>query len=401
MLKSKIRRDYKSTWLICLILIVGMFPLWMGGYCMYVLIALLPICLLYYRKIDGTCMLVIVFSILYTFFQYANGHIYTPSSLIFDLLFPYIMYQTGAYVVKRQRSPKSAMLLLCLMAIALALPAIMENVYDAINTRQLINAGREILSDNGEKTRAATGYGMMLAIMDGCLGIVLLKPSNRLDFRLKILIAIISVLALFATIHLLNRTGLVIAAISILCVVFLPPYSLKKNIYIAGSIIIFLGIAIYFLGDSTFYLDAINLYEAREVGTGSASSYGGRTELWGAAINQLFTEPWGNYKGLYINGRYSYAHNLWLDTGACAGILPMIFLIGIGIIYIRSIVKMYRLKYFNQFEKNTLILIAVALFLQMNTEPVMQGVFQFFLYFIFYISVVNNLNRKYRIQIYN
>lgn len=401
MFKSLIRRDYKSTWFICLILIVSMLPLWMGGYCMYMLIALLPICLLYYRKIDGTCLLVIIFSVLYTFFKYINGHIYTPSSLIFDLLFPYIMYQTGAYVVKRQRSPKSALLLLCLMAIALALPAIMENVYDAIKTRQLINVSREILGEGGYVTRAATGYGMMLAILDGCLGIVLLKPSNRFDSRLKVLIAIVAVLALFATIHLLNRTGLVIAAISIICVVFLPPYSFKKNIYIAASLIIILGIAIYFLGDSTFYLDAINLYEARDSGTGSVSTYGGRTKLWSAAINQLFTEPWGLAKGVYINGRYSYAHNLWLDTGARAGIFPLIVLIGIGIIYIRSIVKMYRLKYFNQFEKNTLILIAVALFLQMNTEPVMQGVFQFFLYFIFYISVVNNLNRKYRTQIYN
>lgn len=399
--KSEIRQDFRSTWFICLILIVGMLPLWMGGYCMYVMIALLPICLLYYRKIDGTCLLVIIFSVLYTFFKYINGHIYTPSSLIFDLIFPFIMYQAGAYLVKRQHSPKSAMLLLCLMAIALALPAIINSATDAIKTGELINTMRTIMNDSGNLTLGATGYGMMLAIMDGCLGIALLKPSNRFDFRLKILIAIISVLALFATIHLLNRTGIVIAAISILCVVFLPPYSFKKNIYIAASLIIILGIAIYFLGNSTFYLDAINLYEARDSGTGSVSTYGGRTKLWGAAINQLFTEPWGLAKGVYINGRYSYAHNLWLDTGARAGIFPLIVLIGIGIIYIWSIVKMYRLKYFNQFEKNTLILIAVALFLQMNTEPVMQGVFQFFLYFIFYISVVNNLNRKYRTQIYN
>lgn len=394
--KSEIRQDFRSTWFICLILIVGMLPLWMGGYCMYVMIALLPICLLYYRKIDGTCLLVIIFSVLYTFFKYINGHIYTPSSLIFDLIFPFIMYQAGAYLVKRQRSPKSAILLLCLMAIALALPAILDNIKDAITTGQLINVSREILSDTGEVTRSATGYGIMLAIMDGCLGIALLKPSNRFDFRLKIMIAIISVLALFATIHLLNRTGLVIAAISIICVVFLPPYSFKKSVYTFVSLIIVLGAAIYFLGDSVFLLDAVNEYEARNSGGGSVSSYGGRSELWSAAINQLFTEPFGNCKGVYINGRYRYAHNLWLDTGAYAGIFPLLALIWITVIYFRSIIRMYRLRYFNRFEKNTLVLIAVALFLQMNTEPIMQGVPQFFWYFIFFISIISTLNNKYR-----
>ena len=91
---------------------------------------------------------------------------------------------------------------------------------------------------------------------------------------------------------------------------------------------------------------------------------------------------------------------MWLDTGVYAGITPMLLLIWITVIYIRSIIKMYRVEYLNKFEKNTLILIGVALFLQLNTEPVLQGLFQFFLYFIFYLSILNNLNRKYGVEEY-
>lgn len=401
MLENIIRQDIKANRYIWLTLIVGMLPLWAGGYCMYVLIVLLPIVLFHYRKIDGTCLLILSFSILYTYFQYSNGHAYTPSALIFDLIFPFIIYQTGAYLVERQQSSKSTMILLCLMAIAMALPAIMNSVTDAIRTKQLINVSREIMSNDGELTHGATGYGMMLAILDGCLGIILLKPGNKLDSRLKVILSILSVLAIFSTIHLVNRTGLILAAVSIVCVVLLPPYSYKKNLYTFVSLIVVAGTFIYFLGDSAFLSDALNQYDARDSGVGSVSSYGGRSERWDAALNQLTTEPWGNKKGLQLNGQYTYAHNLWLDTGLYAGIIPMVLLIWIAVIYIQSIIKMYRFEYLNQFERNTLVLIGVALFLQLNTEPVMQGLFQFFLYFIFYTSVVSNMNRKYGTVFYS
>lgn len=400
MLDNEIRQDFKANRFIWLILIVGMIPMWMGGYCMYVLIVLLPIILFYYRRIDGTSLLILIFSILYTYFQKSNGHAYTPSSLIFDLLFPFIVYQAGAYLVERQRSPKSSLLLLCLMALALAIPAITDSVNDAISTGQLINVSRAIKENTEDVARAATGYGMMLAIMAGCIGIVLLKPNNKLDARLKVIIAIASVLAIFATIHLVNRTGLVLAAISIVCVVFLPPYSFKKNVYTVVSLIVIAGVVFYFLGDSAFFSDALDQYDARDTGGGSVDSAGGRTERWEAAISQLTAQPWGSDKGLCLNGQYTYAHNMWLDTGVYAGITPMLLLIWITVIYIRSIIKMYRVEYLNQFEKNTLILIGVALFLQLNTEPVLQGLFQFFLYFIFYLSILNNLNRKYGVEEY-
>lgn len=400
MLDYVILQDFKANRLVWLILIVGMLPLWAGGYCMYVLIVLLPIVLLHYTKIDGTCLLIISFSILYTYFQYSNGHAYTPSALIFGLVFPFIVYQVGAYLIERQISPKSAMLLLCLMAFALAIPAIMDSVNDAIKTGELINVTRGIINETGEVGRSATGYGMMVAILAGCLGIILLKPGNKLDSRLKVVIAIASVSAIFSTIHLVNRTGLVLAAVSIICAVFLPPYSYRKNVYTFVSLIVVAGVAIYFLGDSAFYLDAVNQYEARDTGGGSVDSAGGRTDRWAAAINQLFDEPWGNEKGVRFNGKFANAHNMWLDAGVVAGIVPMILLILIGIIYIRAIFRMYRFRYFNQFERNTLVLMGVAMFLQLNTEPVIQGVFQLFLYFIFYLSILNNLNRKYGVEEY-
>ena len=400
MLENIIRQDIKANRYIWLTLIVGMLPLWAGGYCMYVLIGLLPIVLFHYRKIDGTCLLILSFSILYTYFQYSNGHAYTPSALIFDLIFPFIIYQTGAYLVERQQSSKSSLLLLCLMALALAIPAIMDSVNDAISTGQLINVSRAIKKNTEDVARSATGYGMMLAIMAGSFGIILLKPGNKLDARLKVIIAIASVLAIFATIHLVNRTGLVLAAISIVCVVFLPPYSFKKNVYTVVSLIVIAGVVFYFLGDSAFFSDALDQYDARDTGGGTVDSAGGRTERWEAAISQLTAQPWGSDKGLCLNGKYTYAHNLWLDAGVVAGIVPMVLLIWIGIIYIRAIFRMYRLRYFNQFERNTLVLMGVAMFLQLNTEPVIQGVFQFFLYFIFYLSILNNLNRKYGVEEY-
>lgn len=394
---ASIYSDFKHTSCVCLILIVGMLPLWGAGYCMYVLFLLLPVVLINVRKYSGLCCLLILFSLCYTTTQILNGHHYTPSALIFDLLFPFIVCQAGQYVVNRQSNPKSTILLLVLMASALALPAIVQNITDAVTSGQLINVNRMVFVDSDAVSRAATGYGMMFALMDGSLGLLVVATLNRFDARLKLLLLILSGCAIFSTIHLINRTGLVLAAASLIAVAILPPYSFKKNMYLVSVLVISIAIGAYFFKDSAFLLDAMDFYEQRDLSADSSvASYGGRTDLWAAGFQQLFTEPLGNDRGVMIEGSSVYAHNMWLDAGAHGGILSFILLVIIGIVFIRSVYRMYKLSVLTQFERSVLLLFSIALFLQLNTEPVIEGVPQYFWYFIFFTSVLSSFNKKYR-----
>lgn len=391
---SGIKQDFKSTLLVCLILLTGMLPLWMGGYCMYVLILLLPIVLVKVRNYDPLAILVIFFSLIYTFTKYLNGHWYTPSELIFDLFFPFIMCQSGKYIVNKFRNPKSVVLFIVLMACALALPAIVENITDTVKTGQLINVTRVILDKSGEVTRSATGYGMMLAIMDGCISALLIKTYSKTDYRIKALIVIIALGAIFSTIHLLNRTGLFLAVISFIIVAFLPPHSMKKNLYLIGILSCVIFISFIFFKDSIFLTDAVKLYEARDAASGSVSSYGGRSERWYAGFLQLFSQPFGNEKGVLLDGQYTYAHNLWIDAGIKGSLICFILLLVITIVFIKSVIKIYHTKQLSLFERDYMLILSVILLLQMAVEPVIEGLPQFFWFYIFLTSVFIHFNKK-------
>lgn len=392
--------DIKHTWFVCLVLLIGMLPLWADGYCMYILAILLPILILKVRNYDGMCGLIILYSLAYTLSLYNNGNEFSPSTLIFDLFFPFIMYQSGRYIINRQRNPVSSVLLLVSMAISLALPAIIENIKDTIESGELINLSRWILDNTGEKTRTATGYGMMVSIMNGCLGLILVRANNNIDSKLKILLIVFSILAIFSTIHLLNRTGLVLALISIITVSVIPPYSLRRNIYLIISFIIILAVGAIFFSDSPFLTEAIQLYEERDEGEGSVSSYGGRSERWEAGIDQLLSEPFGNYNGLYFRGLYTYAHNMWLDAGVFGGQISFVLLIIITIISLKKILILYRSKILSSFENTVIMLIYIAIIAQCAVEPVIQGVPQLFFYYIFFISIIINLYNKYHYRHY-
>lgn len=391
-MKNQIEKDFKRTWFICLILCIGMLPILANGYCCYVIALLLPYVLVKQTNVSNNCILVALFSACYFFSKLINGYEYSPSEAIFDLFFPFIMYQAGALIVKKQSCPTSAVLLLIAMAVCLAAPAIYNSIMDFVQTGELINISREILSNEGEVSSSATRYGMMLALMNGSLGILILQPQkNVLDRRIKMLIFCISIGALYSTVHLVTRTGIVIAAASLVIAMLLPPISKKRMRYVIAIMALSVGAFIYFFGDTVFLTEAMDVYDARNEDLAEA---GQRTERWLMGIQQIFSKPFGDPKGLMFYGHYNYAHNLWLDAGIKGGIFCFFILMILTFIQMKNLLILYKSEYLNYFEKNILILMFAAMNLQSFVEPVIDGLPQFFWLYIFFISVVTNLNQK-------
>lgn len=397
-MKSQVALDFKKSRIIWLILCIGMLPMIAGGYSMYILGLLLPFILINRVKITTTSIQILCFSLCYFLVQFftIKGN-YASSSIIFDLFFPIIMYQTGTLVVRRSKSPTSCVVLCVLMAFCLAIPAIYSNIIDTIQTGKLINVSRSIIEDSKDSFhRAATGYGMMLSILNGCLGVLILKASSKIETKLKIAIIIFVIGALFSTIHLLNRTGIVLATASIFIILLIPPVSIKRLFYAVFSLVLIVGVVIAFADNSVFLSDAVEMYEARDAGSGSVSSYGGRSDLWIAGLNQLISNPIGNASGLIFNGRHRYAHNMWIDAGIKGGIVCFILLICVTYKLISSECFMLKRNYLSYFQKAIMILIGCTIILQASVEPVIEGLPQFFYYIIFFTSVIQNLNHKYK-----
>lgn len=397
MYAAGLKKDFGSTAIVCAALCVGMLSL-LGcrDYCSYALLPLLPLVLFEYRKVDRACLLLLAFSAVYTFWQYVNGYHYSPSSILFGTVFPFIVYQAGGLIVEKQHNPKSAVVLILCMMSCLAIPAIVANVYDAVETGQFVNESRKILNSAGDISRKPTVYGMMLCLLNGCLALVFIKASDSVDKWIKFVLLVFCAGALFSTVHLVNRTGIAIAMVSMAAAAVLPPYSLKKNGLQLGVFVLISALMAFIYNHPDSCPAIFDSYKSRDAGVGSVDTLGGRVELWKTGIAHLFGKPFGSAEGVVFEGYHTYAHNMWIDAGIRGSIFSSILILLFSAVYIRNLAVFYKYVIISRFEKNIMLIVGVTLMLQFAVEPVIEGEPQLFWFFIFTASVIIHLNRKYR-----
>ena len=372
-----------------------MIPRFMGNYSHYFLFLLLP--LTFSVKFNRGTFLVALFSVCYCLaFALRGGDDTSLSMWIFYSLYPYILYQIGRYFGKKLIAPESVFTLICILSMCIGLTAIVDNIKDYIESGQIINVTRAI-SENISRSNiiSATGYGMMLALGLGFGCVFFISAATAYDRKIKIIIGIYALLSLFATVHMVNRTGIVISVVSIIITFFLPPINIRKVrviILVTGIILLLFN---YYILSSSDYSQIQDAYNAREIDSyHDSSSAGGRTDLWLAGLSQMSENFWGASQ-LYGMPNI-YAHNLWIDAGIKGGIPSFFTLLVITIGIIKTITKLFKSKIFSVFERNTLLVLGVVFFLQSFTEPIIEGITQFFWLFLFYWGILNEyLSRQY------
>jgi len=389
---TKIGKDLKNNIYIYIILCLSMMPLILNGYSMYIIALFCPFALNFSRYTINS-IIVLLFSFCYTFAYVLRGEDLTLSQYIFYLFFPIIIFQTAIVFTTRLKDKRSIILLLALMSICLALPTITVNIIDTFSTGKLINIRREVDYD-GNLALSATGYGMMLSLAIGSIGLILIQTETKFDKRIKTALIVVSMFAIFCVIHLVNRTGLFLAGISIVAAALYPPYTGRRLLYSTLIIFAFIFIYLYFLADSAFMDDALQSYLDRNRDGGAINSGSGRFDRWNAAFIQIFTMPLGA-ENLYINSGKEYAHNLWLDTGIKGGIIAFSIIIIITVRMMTTLRRAIRSKAFTSFEAIYLLLLMMTLLAQCATEPVLESVFQLFLFLIFYWGCLLSL-KNYR-----
>jgi len=382
---NSVKKDLKRNWVVVCILCTGMLPLLMDEYCCYILVVLAPL-VFFTKKWDSSFGILAAFGVIYTFALLVGGQTVTSSAFIFHTFYPAIMYQSGVWIAGRFNDKRTAILLLALMVLCMALPALYFNIKDAITSGELINMFRSVVYDSGKGVRSATGYGMMLAMLIGCIGLILIPADNKFNKKLKFILVTGAICAIFSTVHLLNRTGLVLAAAAIVTAVSCLPVSRRRSVYtfVVLSILI---IVFFVFQKSQFMFDAVTYYTEREE-EGSLSSLGSRDVLMMAAVEQLFNNPLGGAAGLRYGNSYSYAHNLWLDVGLKGGIVCLIILIVILLELIKGCVRLLKNESYTHFERVFIILISVTLVLQCMVEPVYEGLPQMFWFFLFLLGIL-------------
>ena len=186
--------------------------------------------------------------------------------------------------------------LLILLIFPIAIPTVLA-IFTDIYTNGFINSARAI-EDVGTST-TATLLGVNLSLIIASLGIAFTNKKTNKESILQIILVVSGIIGIICVVHLINRTGIIIAVITsvIILVASFRKYGLFKRI----SIIIVLISLVYISMPLIDGYQVADSYENREEDeTYTANSAGGRTVRWMDGLEKTFTQPLGG--GVYKFG---------------------------------------------------------------------------------------------------
>lgn len=345
------------------------------------------------KYIDAQFIIILCYSVIYSISAYLNGFFdAAKGNLIFYSIYPPLFYLIGRILSKKNTD--NIYVIFFIISTLFAIGVIYDVIVD-INRNQFINPTRRIEFADGTLSNSATLMGMHVSLAVASMGLLFSPVQSGQERLYKILFIIVSVLGCMCIIHLINRTGLIILAISIITIIalnfnkkYIPYLSLTIIVIIIGFILISSNPLIWNNIESAY----ISREDDKEYGIQTG---GGRTELWKKGIENIFIYPTG-----YPNPtlRTEYCHNYWLDTSSTGGDLSLLFLLLATFIHIKkSFFLIKNLK--NVFLRSLIIVFNIAFFLTCFVEPVMEGspIYIFMLYM--FAGINSELYRSLNIQV--
>ena len=262
---------------------------------------------------DKYSILIIIFEFMLFTISRINGHTYDISSMVIAFVAPVFFYQFGYYLSNRYKTDNNIIIAWLAIITCYCIDIFIISTNNIITTGTIIGDVRNLSFEGTGYSLAATLVGLHMDI--GMIGL----PMSIIDKKssLRIVFFTLFFLSLLTTIHLLNRTGLIIA---IMVLFILIGYKSRKNpkIIIISTIGILMAYAIltYF---GIISNDLISLYAERNE---NIATMGNRSGLWEEAIGNILIHPLG-----WSDGSTYYVHNMWLDVARMSGIIPFIILL--------------------------------------------------------------------------
>lgn len=334
--------------------------------------------------------LLILFSVIYGLTIKEYG--FTDSVIVTAgyLIAPITMYLIGYSFING--SYKNSYGLLLAVTVSTALFSILSIVrtiqlYGSLQNANPTFGGRAVVSLWGENFLSATGMNTYVSLGLALFPLLFIKDKSiRSNRTFKLMIFLVFAVSIYVTFSLGNRTGLLIIIASTI-MVFL--FSTKLT---ARKILSFVLLMFLFILGALLYMG--NTFGVKDKWLNSSIGYrmqhfsaleDPRFMAWGEALVGVFKNPTGGRKTeLSLN----YAHNLWLDVGHDAGIIPFILLLAFSILGFLSLGKFYKSKQPVMF-KALIIASFTAIVITCFLEPIMQGWFYYFTIFCILLGVIH------------
>ena len=335
---------------------------------------------------DQIAIAIILFSLFYTIMVVLGGEFKSGFMTLSYLITPVSLYRYGRFIMDEDFEEKPRIRLIMFMAFAYLLNVFVLTIVD-MSIVGIVNEDRALLGHSADDDAlAATLYGLMSSVGVGMLGVLL---ARKVGVFQRIFSLVVVVMSLLVVVHLINRTGLVVAVVCLFfTILYRENFKVFKILLLAG-VLALVGFAVFASG--LIDPELLEAYQKREAARGMGlSTAGGRTDLWFEALGELFVSPLG-WK------QHSYAHNMWLDLAKIGGWFAFVPFTVATFMYFKCLWKLVRMPYSNI----ALLLISmnVAMLLASFVEPVIEGSMLFFALLMFLwgmtVSVVNKSRLKF------
>ena len=280
-----------------------------------------------YRYFDRVTVLIFLFGVWYSVFATElSFNAYASFMFIYPML-----YLVGKYIGISEDS-NGLVRMLFVVAISMAAMYLFSISIDIAKygfyseTRNIEIEGR-----GSDDEISATGIYSHLMLLTTFIAALF----TRIPWRSKLIYMVFAILAFVVSIRIQSRTSVVIMIMVVVLSLFVNFRTMIRRhsiiaIFLLGSLFF---AANYALINYEEELGILERFQDDDVNTG-----GYRTELAMDVVNKLSENPWGGLENM------SYAHNMWLDCARVAGIVPLLLLLLITILYIRSLWHMYKLR---------------------------------------------------------
>ena len=230
------------------------------GVSFYVLLFCLFSILICWKKtyFDRTAVYLLLFSISYTLVLCMNTGKFNPHYLLY-LIAPITFYVWGQYIVTKINNQKGLLNFILLVLFFFAAQTYIITIED-VKEMGLINPMRAMLREGDEEAMInATLFGLNVSLgLSGLANFMALK--NKFGSIRRFLFLCVFLLSLLTVIHLVNRTGIVVAVVCTLCSYF---FSIRKSGTILNAILqSFLIMAIVLFLISIFSKNGFDIIEA-------------------------------------------------------------------------------------------------------------------------------------------
>lgn len=330
---------------------------------------------------DTTALLLFVFSLLYSAILLMTDQVLSNFILIAYAIAPVAFYRLGRWLLATFRDEEQRQRMLLFGVSLFLLPLFILTVKD-IAVVGIINVSRAMTgSISSEEAMSATYYGLLSSIGIGCLPAIF---SNGQKIQLRFAYVVVSLLSILVVIHLVNRTGLVIAfVILIISIMYITKMRLNKMIKVFFLLLV-VALLMYQLG--IINDDIFVAYQSRENNASfEAKDLGGRLQLWTNALNKMFTNPFGWQQE-------SYAHNFLLDTARACGWLPFIILSTVTLVWLKYLLKL--LKKVNTSFVLFIVCINISMLMSVMVEPVLDCSILYFSIFMLFWGITRGLSTE-------